>query len=79
MDLTARGYDGIDGVAAARASGVPVLCVAQHDDVALRKRALAAGAGRVEPYRRLADDGPRILAAWLRTSPEGLPDRTVAS
>jgi len=35
------------------------------DDVATRKAALAAGADRVHPYRRLFEDGPRQLAAWL--------------
>ena len=67
VDLTARAYDGLTAIAAAHAAGRPVLAVGQHDDVDLRRAALAAGADRVHPYRRLFDDGPRQLAAWLAT------------
>jgi hypothetical protein len=42
-----------------------VLAVGQHDDRDLRRRALDAGALRVYPYRRLFDDGPRQVGAWL--------------
>jgi DNA-binding NarL/FixJ family response regulator len=69
VDLTARAYDGLTAIAAAHAAGRPVLAVGQHDDVELRRAALAAGADRVQPYRRLFDDGPRQLAAWLATGP----------
>jgi CheY-like chemotaxis protein len=65
VDLTARAYDAVAAIALAHAAGRPVLAVGQHDDVALRRRALAAGADRVHPYRRLSEDGPRQLAAWL--------------
>jgi DNA-binding NarL/FixJ family response regulator len=65
VDLTARAYDGVAAIALASAAGRPVLAVGQHDDVALRRRALAAGADRVHPYRRLFEDGPRQLSAWL--------------
>ena len=65
VDLTARGYDGVAAIALAHAAGRPVLAVGQHDDAILRRRALAAGADRVHPYRRLFEDGPRQLAAWL--------------
>jgi DNA-binding response OmpR family regulator len=65
VDLTARGYDAIAAIAQAHDAGVPVLCVAQHDDIALRKRALAAGADRVLAYRAVAERGPAIVAAWL--------------
>ena len=67
VDLTARAYDGVEAIAAARAAGVPVLAVGQHDDHELRKRALAAGADRVYAYRKLFEDGPATLGAWLRT------------
>ena len=50
VDLTARAYDGILAIADAHAAGRPVLAVGQHDDVGLRRRALAAGADRVHPY-----------------------------
>jgi hypothetical protein len=65
VDLTARAYDGVAAIAAAVAAGRPVLAVGQHDDRALRRRALDAGAGRVHPYRRLFEDGPRQVGAWL--------------
>ncbi len=65
VDLTARGYDGIAAIAAAASAGLPVLAVGQHDDREARQRALAAGAGRVLAYRRMFDDGPGQIAAWL--------------
>ena len=68
VDLTARRYDGIDGVARAAAAGCRVLAVGQHDDHRLRRRALDAGAERVFAYRKLFEDGPGTLARWLWTS-----------
>lgn len=65
VDLTARAYDGVEAVRAACATGGRVVAVGQHDDVAMRKAALAAGAERVFAYRRLFEDGPRTLGAWL--------------
>jgi DNA-binding response OmpR family regulator len=65
VDLTARAYDGVTAIETARAQGRPVLAVGQHDDHDLRARALAAGADRVFAYRKLFEDGPRTLAAWL--------------
>jgi len=70
VDLTARAYDGVTAVALAHAAGRPVLAVGQHDDAVLRRAALAAGADRVHPYRRLFEDGPRQLATWLGADPE---------
>jgi DNA-binding response OmpR family regulator len=70
VDLTARSYDGIDAVRRASSAGVPTLAVGQHDDHDLRKRALSAGADRVLAYRKLADDGPATIRAFLvRTTP----------
>ena len=65
VDLTARAYDGIAAVTTAAESGARVLAVGQHDDVELRKRALAGGADKVLAYRKLFDDGPATIAAWL--------------
>jgi DNA-binding response OmpR family regulator len=65
VDLTARAYDGIAAIQAGHRAGTPVLALGQHDDVELRKRALAAGADRVHPYRKLFEDGPATLRAWL--------------
>jgi DNA-binding NarL/FixJ family response regulator len=65
VDLTARAYDGIEAITLAAAAGKRVLAVGQHDDIELRKRALAAGAERVHPYRKLFEDGPATLGKWL--------------
>ncbi|MGK2850280.1 MAG: hypothetical protein ACSLFN_05135 [Candidatus Limnocylindrales bacterium] len=68
VDLTARAYDGVVAIQAAAAAGARCLAVGQHDDHALRKRALAAGAERVYAYRALFEDGPSRLGAWLATA-----------
>jgi len=65
VDLTARAYDGLAAVRLAAAAGLRVLCVGQHDDRALRRAALAAGAERVFAYRTLFENGHATLAAWL--------------
>jgi DNA-binding response OmpR family regulator len=65
VDLTARAYDGVAAIAAARAAGARVIAVGQHDDLELRKRALSAGAERVFAYRLLFEAGPSKLRAWL--------------
>lgn len=65
VDLTARAWDPLAAIVEARAQGVRVLAVGQHDDHALRRRALAAGADRVYAYRKLFEDGPATVAAWL--------------
>jgi DNA-binding NarL/FixJ family response regulator len=65
IDLTALAYDGVAAIEMARAAGSRVLAVGQHDDHELRKRALAAGADRVYAYRKLFEDGPATIEAWL--------------
>jgi len=65
IDLTARAYDGVAAIRAARASATKVVAVGQHDDAALRKAALDAGASRVFTYRALFEDGPRLISRWL--------------
>lgn len=67
VDLTVRRGDPLDAVRRVAAGGTPVLCIGQHDDVATRKAALAAGATRVLAYRKLAEDGPAVVAALLAT------------
>ena len=69
IDLTARAYDGVAAIGLAHAAGKPVLAVGQHDDAELRRRALAAGADRVHPYRRMFEDVPRQLGTWLASAP----------
>ena len=66
VDLTALGYEPLVAIERARATGASVLAVGQHDDLDLRKRALAAGADRVFAYRKLFEDGPATIAAWLQ-------------
>jgi hypothetical protein len=70
VDLTARVYDGIAAIELAAAAGLRVMAVGQHDDAELRRRALAAGAELVRPYRRLFEDGPATLARWLAMAVE---------
>jgi len=65
IDLTSRAYDGLEAVRLAAAQGCTVLCVAQHDDLELRRRATAAGARRVVPYRTMFERGPQTLRRWL--------------
>ena len=70
VDLTARAYDGVAAVRQSAAAGRRVMAVGQHDDAALRRRALDAGAERVHPYRKLFEDGPATLAKWLDSNVE---------
>jgi len=65
VDLTARAYDGVAAIARARQAGAKVLGVGQHDDVELRKQALIAGAWKVLAYRKLFEDGPAVIGAFL--------------
>jgi hypothetical protein len=65
VDLGTRTLDPFDAIVAARRVGLAVVAVGPHEDLAARKRALSVGAGRVYAYRKLFDDGPRTIAAWL--------------
>ena len=69
VDLTARAYDGVEALELARAAGRPALAVGQHDDQTLRRRARDAGADRVYAYRKLFEDGPATITAWLAGAP----------
>ena len=79
VDLTARAYDPLTAIALATAAGSAVLAIGPHDDHAARKAALAAGATRVLAYRKLADDGPATVAAWLGGAVPGSPVGAVRS
>jgi len=68
VDLTARAYDSVAAIEQANRAGARVLGVGQHDDRALRDRAIAAGADRVYAYRALFEDGPDRVAAWLAST-----------
>jgi DNA-binding NarL/FixJ family response regulator len=65
VDLTARAYDGVEAIQLAKANGARVVAVGQHDDIPLRKAAVAAGAERVYTYRALFENGPSTISAWL--------------
>ena len=65
IDLTARSYDPLAAIERARSLDARVLAVGPHDDLDLRKRALARGADRVLAYRKLFEDGPATVATWL--------------
>ncbi len=65
IDLTARAYDPLAAIERARSLGANVLAIGPHDDLALRKRALARGADRVLAYRKLFEDGPATIGSWL--------------
>lgn len=65
VDLNGRGYDGVDAVAQAAQNGHRVLAVGQHEDLELRKRALAAGAIRVLSYNKMFSDGPNVVARLI--------------
>ena len=71
VDLALRSGDPLVAVRVLAGRGVPVLCVGQHEDPTARKAALAAGARKVLAYRKLAEDGPATVAAWLE-SQEGV-------
>ena len=65
VDLGARRFDGVEAVHKVHAARLPVIAVAEHDDQVTRKRALAAGAGRVFSYRKFFEDGTRLVEGWL--------------
>jgi len=65
VDLGGRSYDGVEAVRLAAQHGQPVLAVGQHEDVALRRRALKAGARRVYSYNKIFRDGPQVMSALL--------------
>lgn len=69
VDLGGRGYDGVERVASLAAAGIPVVGIGQHEDLALRKRALAAGARRVYSYNHVFRHGPQVVAALVVSRP----------
>jgi CheY-like chemotaxis protein len=83
IDLGTRRMDPFEAIVAARLAGLTIVAVGPHEDLAARKRALADGASRVYAYRKLFDDGPRTIAAWLNLpapalAPASGPDEPVA-
>jgi DNA-binding response OmpR family regulator len=76
VDMTASAYDALVAIERARSSGARVIAVGQHDDIDLRKRALANGAERVYAYRKLFEDGPATITAWLARSAAAAESRS---
>lgn len=73
IDMTASAYDALSAIERARSTGARVVAVGQHDDIDMRKRALARGAERVYAYRKLFEDGPATISRWLSRSPAAGP------
>lgn len=69
VDLFGHRYDGVEAVRRIAAAQLPVIAVAQHDDLQLRKLALDAGASRVFSYSKFFTDGPLLIARWLDLAP----------
>jgi DNA-binding response OmpR family regulator len=69
VDLFGHRYDGVEAVRLATAAGLPVVAVAQHDDIETRKLALEAGALRVFSYAKLFQDGPALVRRWFVEAP----------
>ena len=69
IDMTASAYDAMTAIERARSTGARVVAVGQHDDIEMRKRALARGAERVYAYRKLFEDGPATISGWLSRTP----------
>ena len=65
VDLNGRRYDGVRAVGQARARGQPVTAVAQHEDIELRRAALAAGAAQFYSYNSFFRHGIAIVERWL--------------
>jgi CheY-like chemotaxis protein len=65
VDLNGRAYDGVALVGALATTGLPAIAVGQHEDLELRRRALAAGAGRVYSYNRFFREGPTLVSRLL--------------
>jgi DNA-binding NarL/FixJ family response regulator len=65
VDLGGRAYDGVERVASLAAADIPVVAVGQHEDLALRQRALSAGARRVYSYNHVFRHGAQVVAALL--------------
>ena len=64
VDLSGR-FDGVDAVIEAATAGLPVIAIAQHEALGLRRRALAAGARRVYANAKMHADGVALISRWL--------------
>ena len=71
VDLNGRRYDGVRAVEHARAARQPVIAVGQHEDLELRRAALAAGAGHFYSYNGFFRHAIAIVARWLGAARTG--------
>jgi len=78
VDLSARAFDGVAAVAESVGVRTRVLAVAQHEDLALRRRALAAGARRVYAYGKVHAGGIALLKRWLDGTEAAAPIEAAA-
>lgn len=78
VDLSGRAFDPLAAVRIAAASTVAI-AIAPHEDHALRKSALEAGARRVYAYRKMHADGVAILGEWLAVAAGLGPPAAVAT
>jgi hypothetical protein len=65
VDLTARTYDPVAAIERSRRADREVICIGPHEDLALRRRAIAAGAARVLTYNQVHRHGPTLIGRWL--------------
>jgi DNA-binding NtrC family response regulator len=65
VDLTARTYDPVDAIERSRMADREVICVGPHEDIELRRRAIAAGALRVLTYNQVHTHGLMVIGRWL--------------
>ena len=65
VDLTARNYDPRAAVERGSSAKLEVICIGPHEDVELRRRAIAAGAVRVLTYNQVHTHGPTVIGRWL--------------
>ena len=79
VDLAVRRAEPIAAIAAAAAHGTPAVAVGPHVDAAARDAALAAGARRAFTYRKLFEDGPRVVSRALGIVRDDAPTAPVAT
>lgn len=65
VDTSARSYDPLTVIRTATAARIPVIAVAPHVAIEMRRAARAAGASRVHPYQVLFERGEREIGNWL--------------